>query len=63
MYGYYSCELFSSLFSSTESNDSYSEESSCHKIAIKQVYSATDNLSASNFIGQGIAGENNPYVS
>ncbi|KAA8533137.1 hypothetical protein F0562_033330 [Nyssa sinensis] len=40
-----------------ESNDSLFEESSCHKISNKEVYSATNNLSASNFIGQGIAGK------
>ncbi|KAK2990843.1 hypothetical protein RJ640_016161 [Escallonia rubra] len=39
------------------SDDSFSEESSCQKIGIKQVYSATNNLSATNYIGQGIAGK------
>lgn len=55
---FYSCELFSSLFYLTASNGSASEDSSCHKISVKEVYSATNNLNESNFIGQGIAGEN-----
>ncbi|CAK9182476.1 unnamed protein product [Ilex paraguariensis] len=42
---------------STASNDSPSEDSSCHSMSIKEVYSATNNLSALNFIGQGIAGK------
>ncbi|KAL2559744.1 putative receptor-like protein kinase [Forsythia ovata] len=33
------------------------EESSYHKISLKKVHSATNNLSADNFIGQGIAGK------
>ncbi|KAK3041782.1 hypothetical protein RJ639_000298, partial [Escallonia herrerae] len=39
------------------SDDSFSEESSCQKIGIKQVYSATNHLSETNYIGQGIAGK------
>lgn len=39
------------------SNDSLSEESACLKLPVKKIYSATNNLCASNFIGQGIAGE------
>ncbi|KAH9709006.1 protein kinase domain-containing protein [Citrus sinensis] len=39
------------------SDESLSKESSCLKIAIKEVYSATNNLSASNYIGQGVAGK------
>ncbi|KAF3431744.1 hypothetical protein FNV43_RR26480 [Rhamnella rubrinervis] len=38
-------------------NDSQSEETSCLKIPMKEVYSATDNFNASNFIGQGVAGK------
>ncbi|KAH9709004.1 protein kinase domain-containing protein [Citrus sinensis] len=38
-------------------DESLSKESSCLKIAIKEVYSATNNLSASNYIGQGVAGK------
>ncbi|XP_017218306.1 probable LRR receptor-like serine/threonine-protein kinase RKF3 isoform X1 [Daucus carota subsp. sativus] len=37
--------------------DSVSEDSSYSKISIKDVYSATNNLNALNFIGQGIAGK------
>ncbi|XP_019257671.1 PREDICTED: probable receptor-like protein kinase At5g59700 [Nicotiana attenuata] len=39
------------------SDGSYSEESSYRKLSLKEIYSATDNLSMSNFIGQGIAGK------
>ncbi|WJZ80883.1 hypothetical protein VitviT2T_000755 [Vitis vinifera] len=39
------------------SDDSESEEFRCLNISIKEIYSATNNLSASNFIGQGIAGK------
>ncbi|KAM3706423.1 hypothetical protein ACJW31_03G150800 [Castanea mollissima] len=39
------------------STDTLSEVSTCHELSAKEVYSATDNLSASNFIGQGIAGK------
>ncbi|XP_042979991.1 uncharacterized protein LOC122310181 [Carya illinoinensis] len=39
------------------SNDSLSEEFACLKLPVKEIYSATNNLYASNFIGQGIAGE------
>lgn len=46
------------LFYCTVPNDSESEETSCLKIPMKEVYSATDNFNASNFIGQGVAGEN-----
>lgn len=41
---------------------SFSEESSSLSISLKEIYSATNNLSASNFIGQGIAGENKPHL-
>ncbi|KAE9454084.1 hypothetical protein C3L33_14012, partial [Rhododendron williamsianum] len=40
----------------TESKFSPSGESSCHKIPIKEIYSATNDLSHLNFIGQGMAG-------
>lgn len=53
--------LLSSLFYMTAKEDSVSEDSSYSKISIKDVYSATNNLNALNFIGQGIAGEN--YVT
>lgn len=46
-----------SLFYLTASDDSESKEFRCLNISIKEIYSATNNLSASNFIGQGIAGE------
>ncbi|XP_016647035.1 PREDICTED: proline-rich receptor-like protein kinase PERK3 [Prunus mume] len=39
------------------SNDSLSEEPGNFKISIKEIYAATDNLSAVNFIGQGGAGK------
>ncbi|KAL5759794.1 hypothetical protein ACOSQ2_018632 [Xanthoceras sorbifolium] len=38
-------------------HDSVSEESGCPKITINEVYLATNNLSTSNFIGQGVAGK------
>lgn len=38
-------------------NYSPSGESSCHQIPIKEVYSATNDLSELNFIGQGMAGK------
>lgn len=45
------------FFNLTErGNYSCSEESSSAKISLKQVHLATDNLSPTNFIGQGIAG-------
>ncbi|OIS95824.1 nodulation receptor kinase [Nicotiana attenuata] len=44
------------------SDGSYSEESSYRKLSLKEIYSATDNLSMSNFIGQGIAGKSK-YLS
>ncbi|KAI8528334.1 hypothetical protein RHMOL_Rhmol12G0141600 [Rhododendron molle] len=40
-----------------ESKFSPSGESSCHKIPIKEIYSATNDLSHLNFIGQGMAGK------
>ncbi|KAG6713362.1 hypothetical protein I3842_05G147700 [Carya illinoinensis] len=36
---------------------SLSEEFACLKLPVKEIYSATNNLYASNFIGQGIAGK------
>ncbi|KAH7510695.1 hypothetical protein FEM48_ZijujUnG0092800 [Ziziphus jujuba var. spinosa] len=39
------------------SDDSQPDETSCLKIPRKEVYSATANLNASNFIGQGVAGK------
>ncbi|KAG2707523.1 hypothetical protein I3760_05G151100 [Carya illinoinensis] len=42
---------------SIASNDSLSEEFACLKLPVKEIYSATNNLYASNFIGQGIAGK------
>lgn len=54
--------MFTFLLYLTASTDTLSEESTCHKLSAKEVYSATDNLSASNFIGQSIAGENLPVV-
>ncbi|PQM40952.1 putative LRR receptor-like serine/threonine-protein kinase [Prunus yedoensis var. nudiflora] len=42
---------------STASNDSHSEEPGSLKISIKEIYAATNNLSAVNFIGQGGAGK------
>ncbi|KAK2636444.1 hypothetical protein Ddye_031236 [Dipteronia dyeriana] len=38
-------------------HESLSDESSYLKITIKEVYLATNNLSTSNFIGQGVAGK------
>lgn len=38
-------------------NNLDSQESRRAKISIKEVHLATDNLSASNFIGQGVAGK------
>lgn len=35
----------------------YSEASTCRRLSLKEIYSATENLSMSNFIGQGIAGK------
>lgn len=43
--------------SSERYNESYSEESSYRRLSLKEIYSATDSLSMSNFIGQGIAGK------
>ncbi|KAL5974485.1 hypothetical protein ACLOJK_031150 [Asimina triloba] len=37
------------------SKESLVEEPGCKKIPIKEIYAATNNLNASNFIGQGIA--------
>lgn len=54
--------MFTFLLYLTASTDTLSEESTCHNLSAKEVYSATDNLSASNFIGQSIAGENLPVV-
>lgn len=51
-------KILSALFYMTALEDSESEDSSCNTISIKDVYSATNNLNALNFIGQGIAGEN-----
>lgn len=45
------------LFEFAAQNGSFSEDRSSIKISLKEVYLATDNLSASNFIGQGIAGK------
>lgn len=39
------------------SDDPVSQESTFLKLPVKEIYSATDNLSASNVIGQGIAGK------
>ncbi|KAK4376852.1 hypothetical protein RND71_003148 [Anisodus tanguticus] len=39
------------------SDESYSGESSYRGLSLKEIYSATDNFSMSNFIGQGIAGK------
>nr|GMD15085.1 probable receptor-like protein kinase At5g18500 [Ipomoea batatas] len=41
----------------TISMHSFSEEPSSLNISLKEIYSATNNLSASHFIGQGIAGK------
>lgn len=46
------------MFYWTASDDSLSEEPGSFKISIKEIYAATDNLSAVNFIGQGGAGKN-----
>ncbi|KAK9104509.1 hypothetical protein Scep_021353 [Stephania cephalantha] len=35
----------------------HEEPAGCHKIPIREIYSATDNLNAMNFIGQGMAGK------
>ncbi|XP_055810283.1 receptor-like protein kinase ANXUR1 [Solanum dulcamara] len=43
--------------SSERYSESYSEASSYRRLSLKEIYSATDNLSMSNFIGQGIAGK------
>ncbi|KAK8627377.1 hypothetical protein V6N13_134989 [Hibiscus sabdariffa] len=40
-----------------ESDESISKHSGSQKISVKEVYSATNNFNASNFIGQGIAGK------
>lgn len=37
---------------------SMTKEMSCLRIPIKEVHFATNNLDLSNFIGQGVAGEN-----
>ncbi|XP_048322517.2 probable receptor-like protein kinase At5g18500 [Ziziphus jujuba] len=51
-------ERFSTAREITDvSDDSQPDETSCLKIPRKEVYSATDNLNASNFIGQGVAGK------
>ncbi|XP_031256658.1 probable receptor-like serine/threonine-protein kinase At4g34500 [Pistacia vera] len=39
------------------SDESLTEETGCLKIPVKEIYSATNSLSASNFIGQGVAGK------
>ncbi|PHU02081.1 hypothetical protein BC332_27332 [Capsicum chinense] len=39
------------------SDEFYSEESTYRTLSLKEIYSATDNLSMSNFIGQGLAGK------
>ncbi|KAM3203605.1 putative LRR receptor-like serine/threonine-protein kinase [Capsicum annuum] len=39
------------------SDEFYSEESTYRRLSLKEIYSATDNLSMSNFIGQGLAGK------
>lgn len=44
------------------SDESYSEESSYRRLSLKEIYSATDNLSMSNFIGQGIAGKSRSNI-
>lgn len=44
------------------SDESYSEESSYRRLSLKEIYSATDSLSMSNFIGQGIAGKSQSNV-
>ncbi|PHT33514.1 hypothetical protein CQW23_25314 [Capsicum baccatum] len=37
------------------SDESYSDESTYRRLSLKEIYSATDNLSMSNFIGQALA--------
>ncbi|KAM3203519.1 putative LRR receptor-like serine/threonine-protein kinase [Capsicum annuum] len=39
------------------SDESYSDESTYRRLSLKEIYSATDNLCMSNFIGQGLAGK------
>ncbi|KAL3511270.1 hypothetical protein ACH5RR_030671 [Cinchona calisaya] len=46
-----------SLQGNEGSNNSFNGESICVTIPIKEIYSATNNLSASNLIGKGIAGQ------
>ncbi|VVA17681.1 PREDICTED: probable [Prunus dulcis] len=52
----YTC-LGSQKFFTTAFKDDPFEESGCPKISIEEVYSATNNLSQSNFIGEGTAGK------
>lgn len=40
----------------------FEEKSNSLLIPIKEVYMATNNLSQSNFIGQGLAGKNLPIT-
>ena len=57
---FYGPEPSISLSYLAPSNYSESEDSTSLKITLKDVYVATNNLSAANFIGQGIAGKNMP---
>jgi hypothetical protein len=41
----------------TAFKDMFPKNPACPKVPIKEVYSATDNLSELNFIGEGITGE------
>ncbi|XP_077244408.1 uncharacterized protein LOC143884625 isoform X2 [Tasmannia lanceolata] len=43
-----------------DSKELVSEGSGCQKIPIKEIYAATNDLNALNFIGQGIAGTSHP---
>ncbi|KAJ0094357.1 hypothetical protein Patl1_16171 [Pistacia atlantica] len=47
----------SNIKANIASDESLTEETGCLKIPVKEIYSATNNLSASNFIGQGVAGK------
>ncbi|KAF3678289.1 putative U-box domain-containing protein 19-like [Capsicum annuum] len=47
--------LFQFCFMLAVSDESYSDESTYRRLSLKEIYSATDNLSMSNFIGQALA--------
>lgn len=50
-------KLISVLFTLIASTVLPAKETGCRKVPIKDIYSATNNLNALNFIGEGTAGE------